>query len=94
MGEIVTIKELEEKYGWGFVVFKNLPANSSSFPSEGEYVFHSQKKSDCWNLIDDTNSQQMGVFPFGTNPKYINTAPSLSALFVVKEDPEKYVNKG
>jgi hypothetical protein len=90
MAQIVTIKELEEKYGWGFVVFKNLPVNNSSFPSEGEYVFHSQTKSDCWDLVDDTNSQQMGIFPFGTNPEFANVYPMLSPLFVVREDSVEY----
>ena len=89
MAQIVTIKELEEKYGWGFVVFKNV-SYPSCLPTEGEYVFHSQKKSECWNYVDDTNSEHMGIFPFGTNPKYTNTAPALSSLFVVNEAPEEY----
>ena len=89
MAQLVTIKELEEKYGWGFVVFKNV-SDLSSFPTEGEYVFHSQKKSECWSWVDDTNSGHIGIYPFGTNPKYSNMAPALSTLFVVNEDPEDY----
>lgn len=80
MADIVTIKELEEKYGWGFVVFKNLSFHDASFPSEGEYVYHSQKKTECWELIDDTNSQHMGIFPFGANPEFANSPISLSSL--------------
>lgn len=82
MAEIVTIKELEEKYGRGFVVFKNMPPHYSSIPADGEYVFHSQTKSDCWALIDDTNSERMGIFPFGANTDY-STGYRVSSLYTM-----------
>lgn len=89
MTQIITLKELEEKYEWGFVVFKNLQ-DYFDFPSEGEYVFHSQNKRECWDLLDNTNSQRMGVFPFGKNPKYADTYAFLSPFTLVREDSVDY----
>lgn len=90
MAEVVTLKEMEEKYGWGFVVFKNVPRDNSDYLFEGEYAFHSQDKRQCWDLIDDTNSQGMRIFPFGVNPKYAGAYAFLSPFTLVREEPVEY----
>ena len=91
MAEIVTLKELEEKYGWGFVVLKNpIIPEGYAYITGGEYFYHSQDKKDCWEKMKDIHEEVAGVIAFGNNPKYENIYPSLSLLTVVNEPPTEY----
>jgi hypothetical protein len=86
MAEIVTLKELEEKYGWGWVILRDpLIPEGHSMISQGEYVFHSRSRKDCHDVLMKTNEDNLGIISFGKNPAYANTSPSLSMVSIVKE---------
>ena len=86
MAQIVTIKELEEKYEWGWVILQNpITPEGYAYVTEGEYVFHSRLRKDCHDELMKMNNDNMGIISFGKNPKYANSYPSLSLVSVVKE---------
>lgn len=90
MADIVTLKELEEKYGWGWVVLKNPQSDDWSTPQRGEYIFHSQTKEECLKKVDELPNIPLAFLFFGKHPNEKHSYPSLSFLSMVNEDPEKY----
>ncbi|HLP52259.1 MAG TPA: hypothetical protein VK154_15325 [Chitinophagales bacterium] len=96
MADIVTLKELEAKYGWGFVLLRNpIIPEGYAYITAGEYLFHSQSKNECWDKFDDYDTEdELGIMPFGVNPKYENSHASVSVLSVVNEPIPPYKKNG
>lgn len=90
MVQLVTIKELEEKYGWGWVILQNPSNDDWATPQRGEYIFHSQNKDECLKKADELPDVPLAFLFFGKHPNEIGAYPSLSFLSAVNEDPEKY----
>ena len=90
MAEIVTIKELEEKYGWGWVILQNPQNDDWATPQRGEYIFHSQNKKECLDKVDELPDVPLAFIFFGQHPQQKNSYPSLSFVGIVNEDPADY----
>ncbi|MBP6731246.1 MAG: hypothetical protein KA149_04260, partial [Chitinophagales bacterium] len=90
MAQIVTIKELEEKYGWGWVILKNPQSDDWATPQRGEYIFHSQNRTECHAKVDELPDVPLAFMFFGKHPEQKNKYPSLSFLTIANEDPTDY----
>ncbi len=80
MAQLVTIKELEEKYGWGWVILQNPSNDDWATPQRGEYIFHSQNKDECLKKADELPDVPLAFLFFGITKEAI-PAYRTSSLF-------------
>lgn len=84
MGEIVTIKDLEEKYGWGNALLRNMEHDEMDVFQKGEFLFYSKSRNECHLKALEFDGSHMGVVFFGKNPLWDTHFPMLNDFLLAK----------